>query len=142
MIKLSSFSVLSNKPVQMINITEHIREKAKEAGINTGIAVVITMHTTTGITVNESLECLENDIISTLTRLVPDDGSYVHAHWLPTYGRMSANATGHLKSMLVGNHCVFPIREGEIICGAAQDIYLCEFDGPQEREIHVELSGE
>ncbi|HOO81655.1 MAG TPA: YjbQ family protein [Alphaproteobacteria bacterium] len=52
------------------------------------------------------------------------------------------NSTGHIKSTLTGNHCVFPLIDGEIICGGAQDIYLVEFDGPQLRRIYVETIGE
>jgi secondary thiamine-phosphate synthase enzyme len=142
MISLDHVAVLSKKPVELVKITDDVRSSAMKAGIRTGLAVVMTSHTTTGITVNENLECLEHDILATLDQLVPDNGTYVHAHWLPTYGRMSANATGHLKSMLVGNHCVFPVRDGQILLGAAQDIYLCEFDGPQERIISIEIMGE
>ena len=41
-----------------------------------------------------------------------------------------------------GNHCLFPVIDGEIVCGGAQDIYLAEFDGPQLRKVYVEVMGE
>ena len=47
-----------------------------------------------------------------------------------------------LKSVLTGNHCLFPVIDGEIVCGGAQDIYLAEFDGPQLRKVYVEVMGE
>ena len=46
------------------------------------------------------------------------------------------------KSMLMGNHCMFPVIEGKIVCGGAQEIYLVEFDGPQARTVYVEVMGE
>ena len=37
---------------------------------------------------------------------------------------------------------MFPVVDGEIVCGGAQDIYLVEFDGPQLRKVFVEVMGE
>ena len=43
-------------------ITPQVEEAVAESGIQDGMVTVITKHTTTGITVNEALECLESDI--------------------------------------------------------------------------------
>ena len=77
-----------------------------------------------------------------LERQAPLDAPYAHAHFLPTYGATSNNSQGHLKSVLTGNHCMFPVLDGKIVCGGAQDIYLVEFDGPQFRRVFVEVMGE
>ena len=92
--------------------------------------------------VNEGLPCVERDIADTLTRIVPLEADYMHAHFLPSYGATGNNSTGHIKSLLCGNHCMFPVVNGKIVCGGAQDIYLVEFDGPQTRRVYVEIFGE
>ncbi len=142
MMKLTYEMVLTDKHFQFKKITDYVHRAVESSGIKQGMVCVVTAHTTTGITVNEGLDCLESDMEDTLRRLIPDDYPYVHAHWLPTYGRTSANATGHLRSMLTGNNCMFPVDQGKIMLGAAQDVYLCEFDGPQERKIYIEVFGE
>ncbi len=142
MIKLSSIFLLTKEHFDLLKITEKVKDLVKQPHVQSGLVVVMTTHTTTGIMVNEGLPCLESDIKTTLRNLVPDDYPYVHAHWLPTYGRTSANATGHLRSMLVGNSCTFPIENGKMVLGDAQDIYLAEFDGPQKRKIYIEVIGE
>ena len=114
-------------------------EKSK---IRNGVVYVITAHTTTGIAVNEGLECLEYDIGHLMERLVPEDGEYAHGRLLDTYGAMAGNPTGHLKAHLTGNHCVFPVIDGKLKSGSAQDIYLCEYDGPQYRTIYITIIGE
>ena len=43
---------------------------------------------------------------------------------------------------LTGNHCVFEVQNHEMKRRFAQEIYLCEFDGPQERTISVIIMGE
>ena len=99
-------------------------------------------HTNCGIVVTEPLECIMDDFKVLLHKLVDDDAQYSHAHFLPTYGRTSANAYGHLRSLLTGNSCIFPIQNGSMIMGAAQEIVLMEFDGPQERTVFVDVIGE
>ena len=142
MVVLKELHRLSTKAEQYINITEEVLSLVRESGVRNGMAAVITAHTTTGIIVNEALPCVETDISDTLERLVPLDLPYAHAHFLPDYGATGNNSQGHLKSMLAGNHCVFPVIDGELVRGGAQEIYLAEFDGPQARRVYVEIMGE
>lgn len=127
---------------KFIPITAQINEVVEESNLTTGVVYAISKHTTTGITVNENLECLESDLDATLSKIAPEDGFYYHARFLQTYGAMAGNPTGHIKSMLVGNHCVFPIVEGKMVLGSAQEIYLAEFDGPQSRGITIVVMGD
>jgi thiamine phosphate synthase YjbQ (UPF0047 family) len=34
------------------------------------------------------------------------------------------------------------VIDGQVIRGSAQDIYLAEFDGPQRRNVYLEVIGE
>ena len=95
-----------------------------------------------GIVVNEGLPCVETDLMETLDRIAPLDAPYAHAHFLPSYGATGNNSCGHIKSMICGNSCFFPVQDGHIVCGSAQNIYLAEFDGPQKRKVYVEVLGE
>lgn len=122
---------------EMDVITPQVEEIVKESGIKNGMVTVITKHTTTGVTVNEALECLESDIAIALDLFAPEDRPYSHARMLKDYGSTAGNPTGHLKAMLTGNHCHFVIQDGEMIRGGAQEIYFCEFDGPAQRTILV-----
>ena len=142
MTSITEILITSSKPNEMIKLTSLVEDVVSKSSVGIGSVTVITAHTTTGITVNEGLECLEDDILQTLKRIVPDELPYKHARFLPTYGRTSANATGHLRGMLLGNSCVFPIRNARMLLGDAQEIYLVELDGPQQRKIYVEIAGE
>ncbi|CQR58997.1 MULTISPECIES: secondary thiamine-phosphate synthase enzyme YjbQ [Paenibacillus sonchi group] len=127
---------------QMIKITEEIRQFVAGSGIKNGLAAVITAHTTTGIMVNEGLECVETDIEETLDRLIPKDAPYAHAHFLPSYGATGSNSPSHLKSMLSGNSCLFVVQDGIMVTGDAQDVYFVEFDGPKSRKVYIQVMGE
>jgi len=142
MVFLGSITILTTKYNQFVLITDEIEKVVKESGIKNGIVNVISKHTTTGITVNESLECLESDMEEFLGRIVPEDLPYAHARMLRDYGSTAGNPTGHLKAHITGNHCHFVMNEGELVKGGAQDVYFCEFDGPAKRTILIQVIGE
>ena len=121
MVVLKELYRLSKKAEEYINITEEVHQLIRESGVKNGIAAVITSHTTTGIFVNEALPCVESDISDMLEKSAPLNETYAHAHFLPDYGATGNNSQGHLKSLLTGNHCVFPVIDGEIVCGGAQE---------------------
>jgi len=128
--------------VQLIKITDDVKKAVRESGIRDGIVFVITAHTTTGITVNESLPCVERDLLERMDRLVPTDIPYNHNHFLHSYGTIGGNTPGHIKAMLTGNHCVYPIQGGQPVIGDAQDIYFAEYDGIKKRTFYIYMMGE
>ena len=139
---IKTIRILTKKYNQMDVITPQVESIVAESGVKNGMVTVMNKHTTTGVTVNEALECLESDIEIALSLFAPEDRPYSHARMLRDYGSTAGNPTGHLKALLVGNHCHFPIVDGEIVRGGAQDVYFCEFDGPASRNILVMVEGE
>ncbi len=126
----------------ILNITEFVNQAVKDSKISDGIVYVITMHTTTGITVNEDAECIRHDILALLSRLVPDEGDYRHARYLDFDGRLGVNAPSHLRSAVVGNHTVIPLQNQKLVMGQRQSVFFLEFDGPQHREFAITIIGE
>ena len=141
MIKIIPLEIMTDKYNQYFIITKEVKEAIAASGIREGMVTVETKHTTTGITVNESLECLQSDVDVFLKKLIPEDAPYSHCHMLQDYGSTGGNPTGHLKALLIGNHCHFPIVDGKMIAGSAQDIWFCEFNGPSQRTINIIIEG-
>lgn len=123
-------------------IGDLVKEFTESSGIANGIVSVVTAHTNCGIIVTEPLSCILSDLETLLHQLVDDDAQYAHAHFLPTYGRTSANAYGHLRSILVGNSTTLSLVNGKLAMGEAQEIVFMEFDGPQARKIFIDIIGE
>ncbi|MCR4856383.1 MAG: secondary thiamine-phosphate synthase enzyme YjbQ [Erysipelotrichaceae bacterium] len=141
MIEIIPLKIMTDKYNQYFIITEDVKKAIASSKIRNGMVTVETKHTTTGITVNESLECLQSDVDVFLAKLIPEDAPYSHNHMLLDYGSTGGNPTGHLKALLTGNHCHFPIVNGEMTGGSAQDIWFCEFDGPSQRTINIIIEG-
>ena len=138
---VKTIRILTKQYVELDVITPQVEQIVKESGVRDGMVTVITKHTTTGITVNEALECLESDIETALSLFAPEDRPYSHARMLRDYGSTAGNPTGHLKALLTGNHCHFVIQDGELLKGGAQEVYFCEYDGPASRNILVMVEG-
>ena len=139
---LKTIRILTKQYVELDVITPQVEAIVAESGVKNGMVTVITKHTTTGVTVNEALECLESDIEVALSLFAPEDRPYSHARMLRDYGSTAGNPTGHLKALLTGNHCHFPIVDGQIVRGGAQEVYFCEYDGPASRNILVMVEGQ
>jgi secondary thiamine-phosphate synthase enzyme len=102
----------------------------------------MTCHTSSGLLVTEGIPCLEEDILTHFARLLPEDADYHHRRYLDFDGRVGFNAETHLKSILGGIQCSFPIENGKIVRGSRQTIYFMEYDGPLERTYLVQVLGE
>jgi thiamine phosphate synthase YjbQ (UPF0047 family) len=65
---------------EMTVLTPRVEEIVLESGVQEGMVTVLTRHTTTGVTVNEALECLESDIQTALALFAPEDdnGQLLH----------------------------------------------------------------
>ena len=134
-------TLLTSRETEIINITDTVERFVDECDIDSGMVYVISMHTTTGITVNEGLADIEQDICDFLQRIVRDDVAYKHARYLHSDGQMAINAPSHLRGALLGFEVFFPIEEGKIHRGGRQTIYFVELDGPVERRYFLKAMG-
>ena len=75
---LKEVEICADNEFEMIKITNTVKDIVEKSNIEKGIVYVITEHTTTGITVNESLPCVEKDLMECLDRIAPEDYPYHH----------------------------------------------------------------
>ena len=146
-IKLERIQIQSRQDMEMIDVTPLVERAVAASGAQNGVVNVLTAHTSSGLLVTEGLECLERDILAHLERLAPKDPpdgeyNYWHNRYLDIDGRLGFNAGDHLKSILGGISCFFPLENSTIVKGSRQKIYFVEFDGPLSRQFMVQILGE
>ena len=141
-IKLERIKVQTRKSEEAINITPQVEEVVRQSGVKQGLVNVMTSHTSSGLLVTEGIPCLEEDILTHLARLFPEDQDYHHRRYLDYDGRLGFNADAHLKSIVGGISCSFPIENGTLVRGSRQTIYFMEYDGPLLRTYMVQILGE
>jgi secondary thiamine-phosphate synthase enzyme len=132
----------SQRATELILITDQVRRAVEKIGLKNGMVNVFTLHTTTGITINENDPKLEEDIARFMTKAVPEDESYGHHRFYERDGRLAVNAYSHIRACLLGANVTIPLQDGKMVLGARQNIYLVEFDGPQTRSLVVQVIGD
>lgn len=127
----SRISVLTRTKAVLEDITHRVSEVVRRSGVQDGVCHIYIPHTTAGVIVNENADPdVGRDILARLESLVPEKGNYRH---------LEGNAPGHIKATLVGSSQTVPIEKGRLALGRWQGIYLCEFDGPRDRTVVVQV---
>lgn len=120
---------------EAVDVTSRIRQVVEDSGIVEGIALVFTLHTTTGLFINEHESGLVADVETVLGKMVPAGGSYRH-------DRVDDNAASHIQSVVLGASLAVPVTSGALDLGTWQNIFLAERDGPRSRTLVVKVVGE
>jgi secondary thiamine-phosphate synthase enzyme len=104
-----------------------------------GMAHVFMRHTSASLTLNENASPdVRRDFAAWFDRAVPDGADYF-VHTIEGPDDMPA----HIKSSLTGSSLTLPVRDGRLVLGTWQGIYLCEHrDDADARELIVTAFGE
>lgn len=121
--------------LQLVNLTDAISSFVRKSKIESGICLVNSFHTTTGIIVNENESGLKSDILRKIQKEFPKG-----EHW--KHNQIDDNAHAHLSSIFLGHSKTFPIKDGKLEMGTWQTIFFVELDGPRNRRILLEIIGE
>lgn len=118
---------------ELIRIDHLIEEAIAEAGLSEGRCVVFVPHTTAGVTINENADPdVKSDILAFLEKLVPRDEHY--------FQHSEGNSDAHIKATLVGSSVQVAIKDRRLVLGTWQSVFFCEFDGPRDRRVQINLS--
>jgi secondary thiamine-phosphate synthase enzyme len=128
---IHTLSVRTNSRIEMVDITRKIQEQVKNSGVTEGVCHVFVAHTTAGITINENADpSVQSDIIMVLNKIISDRESYRHSE---------GNSPAHIKASLMGPNLTILVADGRLLLGTWQGVYLCEFDGPRTRKVHIKI---
>ncbi len=123
----------TRKHRDFVDVTDTVQRFVSESHVGEGICLVFSPHTTAGVTLNENADPdVVTDLLRAFDDLLGDEQRFRHAE---------GNSGGHALTSLVGPSVSLPIRDGSLYLGQWQAIYLCEFDGPRQRTLTVQVVG-
>lgn len=137
--------VQSTTQIELIDISQSVRDVVEESGIKNGAVNIFAPHTTMSIRINHNENMLTQDFMRMLYRLVPVDDQYSHDLFEL---RRDSNADGrsnghsHCKALLLGSSEVVPISDGGMLLSDIQSIFAIDFDGARKRNINIHVYGE
>jgi secondary thiamine-phosphate synthase enzyme len=120
--------VRSHQREELVEFTDQVQDELKKSGEQEGICFLYVQHTTAGLTVNENADPdVPRDMLHLLRTLIPQHGmGFLHGE---------ENSDAHIKASLVGSSVSVPFKDGQLLLGRWQGIFLCEFDGGRERQV-------
>src|SRR3712207_4719888 len=131
--KLRDVHGQTNDRYEFVSITDEVKKAVREAGVEEGICVVSSTHTTAAVTVNEDYD-----------RDVPRDLAAACRAFLDVlevrFEHAEGNSDSHFLTSLFGQSQTLLVRGGSLDLGRWQGVFLTEFDGPRNRTVRVALS--
>ncbi|MFP3869521.1 MAG: secondary thiamine-phosphate synthase enzyme YjbQ [Syntrophobacteria bacterium] len=129
---LKTISVKTSARSEMVDITGQVQRELAETAVREGTLTLYVPHTTAAVTINEGADpAVKDDILMLLERVVP---------WKAEYKHMEGNAAAHIKASLVGPSVTVLLSGGRLMLGTWQKIFFCEFDGPRNRRLHLQIA--
>ena len=129
-----SINVKTNNNEEMIDVTISVDDILKASEVKNGLIHLFVPHTTAGITINENADSdVKDDILLGLKMAFPNRKEFQH---------FEGNSHAHIKSSLVGCSQSIIIENGKLKLGRWQGIYFCEFDGPRNRKLYIQIIGD
>jgi len=117
---------------EFVNITAEVKKVVADSGVKRGLCVVHAPHTTAAITVQEGYDPdVVSDILQSLDELVPHENAYQH---------QEGNSAAHIKALMCGTGQTLPIEYSTLQLGRWQAVFFCEFDGPRERTVWIQIT--
>jgi len=131
--KIQDIPVETNERYQMVPITDEVKRAVGDAGVDEGICVISSTHTTAAVTVNEDYDRDVPRDLAAACRAFLDvlDVRFEHAE---------GNSDSHLLTSLFGQSQTLLVRGGALDLGRWQGIFLAEFDGPRRRTVRVAVA--
>lgn len=128
---MSEFNVSTQERYQLVDITDRVEKIVNESSVEDGIVLVFVPHSTAGILLTENEEGLKQDWLAFLGKLV---SGFDFKH-----DKIDDNADSHILSGLIGQGRALPVKNGQVVRGTWQQIFLLELDGPRNRKITVKI---
>jgi secondary thiamine-phosphate synthase enzyme len=129
---MEEIRIRTHRRGEMLDITGRVREIVSRSGMDEGVVVLQSLHTTAALTINENADPdVVHDLLGKLERLVPKDEAF--------YRHDEGNSDSHLKTSFFGPSLTVIVSGGQPVLGTWQGIWFCEFDGPRERRVAVQL---
>ena len=136
----ATLNLATQERVELRLITKEITDFVARTPIREGIVQISALHTTAGIMLNETQDALLDDMKAMFEQVVPSGDYYRHND--PALSDCARrNADAHLRAIIVGNNLTIPIEDGKMKLGTWQQVFFTEFDGPNNRKIHVQVMG-
>ncbi len=131
--KMQILKIKTNHRFDVVDLTSDIQTLVSENGLNDGILLIYSPHTSATVTINEHYDpTVVEDIQNALRHMIPKID----------FKHLEGNSDAHIKTSLIGNSVQLIVEDNKILLGRWQRVLFFEFDGPRTRELWIKFIGE
>lgn len=120
------------------DVTPALRDALAKSGVMEGLATVFVAGSTAGVTTVEFEPGLVKDLHEFFHKIIPEGPDYHHHE---TWG--DDNGSSHLRAALLKPSLTIPLKGGQLLLGAWQQVVLIDFDTrTRRRNVIFQFIGE
>jgi len=128
---IKEFVVSTQNRYQLVDITDKVEGIIREKGVKEGLVLIFVPHSTAAVILTENETGLKKDWLEIFKKLTSGI-DFQH-------NKIDDNGDSHILSGLLGQGRTLAIKDGELVRGTWQQIFLVELDGPRERRVIVKV---
>ncbi|NQT16323.1 MAG: YjbQ family protein [Planctomycetes bacterium] len=138
MVHQQRFTIETKGHGDMHEVTGQVADAVRRSGIQTGVAHVFSVGSTSAVSVVEFEPGLVRDVPEMFDRLIPPSREYGHEQaW------HDGNGHSHLQATLLGPSLSVPVTDGALVLGTWQQVFHLDCDvRARKRTLVVTVMGE
>lgn len=141
-------NLTTERCAEFVDLTQDLVDGVNRSGVENGMALVYSPHTTCAIVINEKESGFIADFEDLIHGLVPADHGYRHDDpGLRTQNleedHEHPNGHAHCKQALIGSASqAIPVVDGQLQLGRWQRVFFVELDRARDRRVLIQILGE
>jgi secondary thiamine-phosphate synthase enzyme len=137
MVQASHVLAVATRGKGFVEITAELAHWLEGFAAQDGLLTVFVRHTSASLTIQENADpAVRLDLLDALDALAPEGGHYAHQEEGPD------DMPSHIKSMLTSASLGIPVRDGRMMLGTWQGVYVIEHRAmPHERSVALSFIG-
>jgi secondary thiamine-phosphate synthase enzyme len=138
MMQASHMLTVETRGPGFTEITRELSHWLSSIAAQDGLITVFVRHTSASLVIQENADPnVQRDLMDALELLAPEDRDYAHAEEGPD------DMPSHIKAMLTAVSLGIPVKDGKMVLGTWQGVFLIEHRAaPHRRSIALSFIGE
>jgi secondary thiamine-phosphate synthase enzyme len=147
--RFENHDLITDHASQLIDVTDDVVGVVDRSGVQNGMTLVYSPHTTCAVMINELEDGFAADFAELLDRIAPaadayyrHDDLHIRTQGIEEETALYPNGFSHCRSGLMSSSVTIPIVDGRLTLGQWQRIFFCELDRSRRRKVLIQVLGE
>jgi secondary thiamine-phosphate synthase enzyme len=148
--RFENHDLVTDRASQLVDMTEDVLDVVARSGVQNGMVLVYSPHTTCAVVINELENGFAEDFAEFLDELAPATDRYyrhddltIRTQGIEEDTAEFPNGHSHVRAGLLSSSSqTIPIVDGRVMLGTWQRVFFCELDRSRQRKVFIQVMGE